>query len=74
MHTTETHAGTMFGIVKQLAVRTGTVEKRREGENGKKGNGSMGHRPLGRDANQAKKQDAKNEKLLKAVTESGRVS
>ncbi|KAG8715360.1 hypothetical protein FRC09_016673 [Ceratobasidium sp. 395] len=47
MHTAETHAGTMFGIVKQLAVGMGAVEKGKEGENGKKGNGSMGNAPLG---------------------------
>ncbi|KAG9121950.1 hypothetical protein FRC07_001866 [Ceratobasidium sp. 392] len=81
MHTAENHAGTMLGTVKQLAAGMGAVEK---GETSKKGgNGSVGNAPLGLwvglrlselykragDAEQAKKQDAKNKKLLKAVSE-----
>ncbi|KAG8790713.1 hypothetical protein FRC12_011218 [Ceratobasidium sp. 428] len=85
MHTAETHAGTMLGTVKQLAAGMGAVEKGKEGESGKKGSGSVGNAPLGLwvglrlselykragDADQAKKQDAKNKRLLKAVTEIG---
>ncbi|KAG8715364.1 hypothetical protein FRC09_016677 [Ceratobasidium sp. 395] len=85
VHTAETHAGTMLGTVKQLAAGMGAVEKGKEGESGKKGSGSVGNAPLGLwvglrlselykragDADQAKKQDAKNKRLLKAVTEIG---
>ncbi|KAG8768069.1 hypothetical protein FRC12_005783 [Ceratobasidium sp. 428] len=48
MHTAKTHAGTMFGIVERLVVGMDAVEKGKEGENGKKGNGSMGNALLGR--------------------------
>ncbi|KAG8683669.1 hypothetical protein FRC08_014142 [Ceratobasidium sp. 394] len=86
MHTAETHAGTMLGTVKQLAAGMGAVEKGKDGDAGKKtGGGSVGNAPLGLwvglrlselykragEAEQAKKQDAKNKRLLKVVAEIG---
>ncbi|KAG9080326.1 hypothetical protein FRC06_006783 [Ceratobasidium sp. 370] len=86
MHTAETHAGTMLGTVKQLAAGMGAVEKGKDGDMGKNaGSGSVGNAPLGLwvglrlselykragETEQAKKQDAKNKRLLKAVAEIG---
>ncbi|QRV95233.1 hypothetical protein RhiJN_23251 [Ceratobasidium sp. AG-Ba] len=82
LHTAEAHAGTMFGTVKQLAAGMGATERGKEGDEGKR---NVGNAPLGLwvglrlselykrggEVEQAKKQDAKNKKLWKAVAEIG---
>ncbi|KAG9125087.1 hypothetical protein FRC07_009027 [Ceratobasidium sp. 392] len=77
----ESHAGTILGIVKQLAAGMGGVEKRKEdGEKRSVGNAPLGLRVGLRlselyeragEMDQVKKQYAKNKKPLKTVAETG---
>ncbi|QRW09457.1 hypothetical protein RhiLY_08456 [Ceratobasidium sp. AG-Ba] len=78
LHTAEAHAGTMLGTVKQLAAGMGATERGKESDEGKRnvGNAHWGYglgcaSLRGGEVEQAKKQDAKNKKLWKAVAEIG---